>query len=630
MDFCGGPAKNKSPSSAPCVRVDAHLCAMIKRAWDRGVPVWVLMLAVLGGVAIFDSIFLRRSLPLSEPSGEAPDAAPPAVEREAAPAVWYEKTTAGEQRATGGTLDWGALERLGDLREAAAAAAPETRERVRDSSAGPEAPNTFLAPADTLKPPSQKVLAEIAARRQAALDERRDAKIAAKLEAKPPSEKRLAIASEDKRRHAKIAKALEAKPSRLPRPAAFSSDPERAAPLAGRTPTAPVPSDDAAWATALRPMWGFEHDPRADVVMALGFGYARTEFARFVSTLRATDYAGDIVLAAGPPEKFRHGVEDYLKGEGVLAYQFTYECYKKKRGGRRLLATPAGCVLTNWYAGGDARGPRPLAVARYEMYRAWLANYDEASWAFVFDFRDVFFQRDPFPLVDRSPSAPNLHLFAENRDVKTVGTCRFNSAWLNCWDRTLKQVYHNASVMCSGSTLGSVPAMKRYAERMLAEMDRMACWATKAATESDQGYHNFLYHTGELAALPGVRVAHHEQGRGLVNTIGAMNGYRVPAHKKGPLDTFWKIKDADGYILDWDGQYSAVVHQWDRFGKEVVGHIDRLARAYAKAKRGAEGEDGATATGRDDIRFATTRSFAAGRGRGRRGDRPPRREGDAF
>ncbi|KAH8051626.1 hypothetical protein JL720_15114 [Aureococcus anophagefferens] len=405
---------------------------MIKRAWDRGVPVWVLMLAVLGGVAIFDSIFLRRSLPLSEPSGEAPDAAPPAVEREAAPAVC----------------------------------------------------------------------------------------------------------------------------------------------------------------------------------------------SRFVSTLRATDYAGDIVLAAGPPEKFRNGVEAYLKGEGVLAYQFTYECYKKKRGGRRLLATPAGCVLTNWYAGGDARGPRPLAVARYEMYRAWLANYDEASWAFVFDFRDVFFQRDPFPLVDRSPSAPNLHLFAENRDVKTVGTCRFNSAWLNCWDRTLKQVYHNASVMCSGSTLGSVPAMKRYAERMLAEMDRMACWATKAATESDQGYHNFLYHTG-ARRCPG-RVAHHEQGRGLVNTIGAMNGFRVPAHKKGPLDTFWKIKDADGYILDWDGQYSAV------------------------AKRGAEGEDGATATGRDDIRFATARDAAPGRGdvprerpihdarqrqhgrgRGRRGDRPPRREGDA-
>ncbi|KAH8047239.1 hypothetical protein JL722_13223 [Aureococcus anophagefferens] len=200
---------------------------MIKRAWDRGVPVWVLMLAVLGGVAIFDSIFLRRSLPLSEPSGEAPDAAPPAVEREAAPAVWYEKTTAGEQRATKGTLDWEP-----SSASAIFASGGETRAGPRDSSERAEAPNAFLAPADTLKPPSQKVLAEIAARRQAALDERRDAKIAAKLEAKPPSEKRLAIASEDKRRDAKIAAAREAKPPSEKRLAIASEDKRRHAKIA--------------------------------------------------------------------------------------------------------------------------------------------------------------------------------------------------------------------------------------------------------------------------------------------------------------------------------------------------------------------------------------------------------------
>ena len=38
---------------------------------------------------------------------------------------------------------------------------------------------------------------------------------------------------------------------------------------------------------------------------------------------------------------------------------------------------------------------------------------------------------------------------------------------------------------------------------------------------------NRLYDTGELAKLPGVRVMHHEQGHGIVNTIGAMNGFRV-------------------------------------------------------------------------------------------------------
>ena len=34
---------------------------------------------------------------------------------------------------------------------------------------------------------------------------------------------------------------------------------------------------------------------------------------------------------------------------------------------------------------------------------------------------------------------------------------------------------------------------------------------------------------------------------------------------KGPLDTHWKIKDKDGWILDYNGERSAVVHQWDRF-----------------------------------------------------------------
>ena len=109
--------------------------------------------------------------------------------------------------------------------------------------------------------------------------------------------------------------------------------------------------------------------------------------------------------------------------------------------------------------------------------------------------------------------------------------------------------------------MGSVPALKRYTERMVQEMDKMKCHATPARTESDQGYHNYLYDTGELAKLPGVRVTHHEQGHGIVNTIGAMNGFRVPKHMKGPLDTHWKIKDKDGWILDYNGERSAVVHR---------------------------------------------------------------------
>ncbi|KAJ1453954.1 hypothetical protein M885DRAFT_522947 [Pelagophyceae sp. CCMP2097] len=354
---------------------------------------------------------------------------------------------------------------------------------------------------------------------------------------------------------------------------------------AGKQPR--VPDADAArldapvLRTQLRPMWGLQHIPTNDVVMALGFGYSRQEFARFISTLRGTGYDGDIALAAGPEKKMKAGVAAYLKGERVLAYGFEYSCVK---GGRRLQMTPSGCVLTNWYAGGDSRGPRPLALSRYEMYRSWLLEYDSSSWGLIFDFRDTFFQLDPFKMVDRSSNKPNLHLFAENRKVKRVGNCVFNGGWLQCWGKDVPKTYANNSVVCSGSTMGTVDSLLAYSSRMIAEFDKMQCHATPARTESDQGYHNYLYDTGVFAALKGVRVVHHEQGEGLVNTIGAMNGYRVPANMKGPLDTHWKIRDASGYILEYDGSKSAVVHQWDRFFDELFRFVDRLVKEYEDGK----------------------------------------------
>ena len=70
-----------------------------------------------------------------------------------------------------------------------------------------------------------------------------------------------------------------------------------------------------------------------------------------------------------------------------------------------------------------------LAISRYEMYRTWLSYYEPTSWGIVFDFRDTFFQRDPFTLVDRSAKAPNLHLFAENRKSKRSGQLHLQQ-WL--------------------------------------------------------------------------------------------------------------------------------------------------------------------------------------------------------
>jgi len=157
-----------------------------------------------------------------------------------------------------------------------------------------------------------------------------------------------------------------------------------------------VPNEEKRKSVAAKPLWGFRHDPGADAVMGLGFYPSVAQFQYFVGSLRKTGFRGDIVMAVGPRKKLKRKVEEYLRNQRVLSYPFEYSCSQKGMSRRRLLATPGGCVLDDWYVDGDSRGPRPLALARYEMYETWLRQYSSTSYALVLDTRDTFFQRDPF------------------------------------------------------------------------------------------------------------------------------------------------------------------------------------------------------------------------------------------
>jgi hypothetical protein len=49
---------------------------------------------------------------------------------------------------------------------------------------------------------------------------------------------------------------------------------------------------------------------------------------------------------------------------------------------------------------------------------------------------------------------------------------------------------------------------------------------------------------------------------------------RVPKEMKGPLDTFWKVRDSQGFVTNYDGTRSACVHQWDRWFDELHAFVD--------------------------------------------------------
>ena len=105
---------------------------------------------------------------------------------------------------------------------------------------------------------------------------------------------------------------------------------------------------------------------------------------------------------------------------------------------------------------------------------------------------------------------------------------------------------------------------------MLDAFDEFACHESLFdAIQSDQGYHNYLFLSGRLGALvPNVTSV--PQGFGAVNTIGALNGGDVPRERWGSLDGRWRLRHpVQGFVTNWDGTRSAVVHQYDRWHYEM-------------------------------------------------------------
>jgi hypothetical protein len=82
----------------------------------------------------------------------------------------------------------------------------------------------------------------------------------------------------------------------------------------------------------------------------------------------------------------------------------------------------------------------------------------------------------------------------------------------------------------------------------------------------DQGFHNWLLHSGRLRRVMKVKVFY--QGEGPVNTVGAFYPGWTSMFKF-PLDeTGWGVlkgKGSDKYFANWNGDLSPVIHQADRF-----------------------------------------------------------------
>ena len=79
----------------------------------------------------------------------------------------------------------------------------------------------------------------------------------------------------------------------------------------------------------------------------------------------------------------------------------------------------------------------PIAIIRHELYLSWAWQYADTARLLILDFRDTFFQRDPFEsLTLGRPDEPYFQqlLVTEHWPYKRMNNCPHNSGWVRgCW-----------------------------------------------------------------------------------------------------------------------------------------------------------------------------------------------------
>jgi len=326
-------------------------------------------------------------------------------------------------------------------------------------------------------------------------------------------------------------------------------------------------------------------------VMGMATNYDLAVFKRFVGSLRRSGFEGNIILAVSPVPQ--PGVEDYLNSQDVTMKRLKLvNCtsdlvkmaLKDKKDGKSPNAHQVE-VMTCAHPYPDLK----VRWGRFALLRDYLKEcHDCTGPVLVCDVRDTFFQRDPF-----GPDAPpvdGLQVFQEHRVMRTTH-------WLvkAPVEKCKKMKIFDKPMLCSGTTIGTRSAMLQYLEAMVKEMrDWMKkddCCCNKMNGD-DQSIHNYLFYSGKLPfATPQLNRV------GLVNTVGAQ-GTLIHDSKRNLVEETCKIErgkaanmpfttqeeekkgnwlgpqydltDSEGYLIDFNGERSFIVHQFDRLGRPMT------------------------------------------------------------
>lgn len=293
-----------------------------------------------------------------------------------------------------------------------------------------------------------------------------------------------------------------------------------------------------------------------DIIVSIATGYKDLgEYRQFVSTLRRTGANCPVLL----------GISDGPEYEPVKRY---------------LLENAINYFIV------PPISPRNKIQngLRFVIYGQWLRDLN-FRYALMLDFRDVYFQRDPFTDVDAFMRDCDLYLMSEFQ-LLTIGNHpnEMNYAWIEePFGKTVADAIADKAILNCGAIMGSKRAVMKL-------LDAYTEVSTKQNFEFiDQGTLNYLTYTGRLNQCGRIKIE--RAGVSIVNNCGfseidlLRETHPISPEDEAriafiPRDEYGKLRlyrDHDGWVLDDDGNISYVVHQFDRFRRDMEEFVTWLS-----------------------------------------------------
>ena len=191
--------------------------------------------------------------------------------------------------------------------------------------------------------------------------------------------------------------------------------------------------------------WGRKnHTVHGPAVFAAAFssGFKRSDATRFCGSLLNTGFNGDIVLAVlpNPDSTFTDALR---KMANVIMYTVPLKCRQYRDVWCHFHEEPGYTQIS-------------IKTIRFRLYQWWSTFYHPSAMLMLSDYRDVFFQSNPFTYHPDDWSPPRFQLVVfQEVFFNIIGRCPYHTRWItDCYGIETLQKFQTLPIICSGVTMG--------------------------------------------------------------------------------------------------------------------------------------------------------------------------------